>query len=403
MDILLMKINDLFDIEDDQDVTEDLDFDSKSIPNVVVSSNDWTTETIIRQIEKGNIILNPDFQRRDAWNKKKKSQFIESLILGLPIPQIVLAESKDQKGKYIVLDGKQRLLSLRQFTIPKNSLDYEKFNLQGLDIRKKLNKKSYEDLSQDIELSDDFSSFENQPIRTVVIKNWMSEDFLYLVFLRLNTGSVPLSTQELRQALHPGEFIKFLNEKSMKSQELKHILGLKDDTVDFRMRDTELLLRYFAFKNFIDKYTGNLKSFLDSTCYLLNKAWLENLEKKEDLENQFDLFTKAHSRIVEIFGKNAYRKWNKVSYESRFNRAIYDIMILTFSDQEVLKKTEDNKLHNTIEKGFKDLCSNKEDFLKSLETTTKSLSSTQCRINTWSLFLNETIGTNLPKYTLVSD
>ena len=71
-----MKINDLFDIEDDQDVTEDLDFDSKSIPNVVVSSNDWTTETIIRQIEKGNIILNPDFQRRDAWNKKKKSQFI---------------------------------------------------------------------------------------------------------------------------------------------------------------------------------------------------------------------------------------------------------------------------------------------------------------------------------------
>ena len=398
-----MKINDLFDIEDDQDVTEDLDFDSKSIPNVVVSSNDWTTETIIRQIEKGNIILNPDFQRRDAWNKKKKSQFIESLILGLPIPQIVLAESKDQKGKYIVLDGKQRLLSLRQFTIPKNSLDYKKFNLQGLDIRKKLNKKSYEDLSQDIELSDDFSSFENQPIRTVVIKNWMSEDFLYLVFLRLNTGSVPLSTQELRQALHPGEFVKFLNEKSMKSQELKHILGLKDDTVDFRMRDTELLLRYFAFKNFIDKYTGNLKSFLDSTCYLLNKAWLENLEKKEDLENQFDLFTKAHSRIVEIFGKNAYRKWNKVSYESRFNRAIYDIMILTFSDQEVLKKTEDNKLHNTIEKGFKDLCSNKEDFLKSLETTTKSLSSTQCRINTWSLFLNETIGTNLPKYTLVSD
>lgn len=398
-----MKINDLFDIEDDQDVTEDLDFDSKSIPNVVVSSNDWTTETIIRQIEKGNIILNPDFQRRDAWNKKKKSQFIESLILGLPIPQIVLAESKDQKGKYIVLDGKQRLLSLRQFTIPKNSLDYKKFNLQGLDIRKKLNKKSYEDLSQDIELSDDFSSFENQPIRTVVIKNWMSEDFLYLVFLRLNTGSVPLSTQELRQALHPGEFIKFLNEKSMKSQELKHILGLKDDTVDFRMRDTELLLRYFAFKNFIDKYTGNLKSFLDSTCYLLNKAWLENLEKKEDLENQFDLFTKAHSRIVEIFGKNAYRKWNKVSYESRFNRAIYDIMILTFSDQEVLKKTEDNKLHNTIEKGFKDLCSNKEDFLKSLETTTKSLSSTQCRINIWSLFLNETIGTNLPKYTLVSD
>ncbi|WP_218672459.1 DUF262 domain-containing protein, partial [Salmonella enterica] len=91
----------------------------------VVSGTDWTTETIINQINKNNIQLNPDFQRRDAWDKSRKSNFIESLILGLPIPQLVLAERKEQRGAYIVLDGKQRLLSIRQFAAEKGDENYE--------------------------------------------------------------------------------------------------------------------------------------------------------------------------------------------------------------------------------------------------------------------------------------
>jgi len=87
----------------------------KPIREIVVSGSDWTTETIFNQLVRGNIELNPRFQRRDAWDITRKSRFIESLILGFPIPQIVLAANRQEKGKFIVLDGKQRLLTIMQF------------------------------------------------------------------------------------------------------------------------------------------------------------------------------------------------------------------------------------------------------------------------------------------------
>lgn len=79
------------------------------VGEAVVFATDWTADTIISQLRKRNISLDPSFQRRDAWTGQRKSKFIESIILGLPIPQLVLAENLDQKGTFIVIDGKQRL------------------------------------------------------------------------------------------------------------------------------------------------------------------------------------------------------------------------------------------------------------------------------------------------------
>jgi uncharacterized protein with ParB-like and HNH nuclease domain len=202
-------MEDLFsEYEDQKENEEDISAVwTQKINEAVISGSDWTTETILRQIEKGNIKLDPDFQRRIAWNNKRKSKFIESLILGFPIPQIVLAQASNDKGKYIVLDGKQRLTSIRSFVANSDDPDYQQIKLSGLEIRNDLNGKTYFDLNNTPEHDNDLSNFENQTIRTVVIKNWPDESFLYHVFLRLNTGSVQLSPQELRQALHPGKFI----------------------------------------------------------------------------------------------------------------------------------------------------------------------------------------------------
>src|SRR5712692_6218467 len=89
--------------------------DPSVLGQAVVFGTDWTAATLIDQLRRGNIKLDPIFQRRDAWTAPRKSRFIESIVLGLPIPQLVLAEAKDDKGSFIVIDGKQRLLSLQQF------------------------------------------------------------------------------------------------------------------------------------------------------------------------------------------------------------------------------------------------------------------------------------------------
>lgn len=384
-------------IEDDSQLENDEDLGDASLQDfssAVVSASDWTTETIITQIDKKNIQLDPKFQRRDAWGAQRKSKFIESLILGFPIPQIVLAENKEKKGSFIVLDGKQRLLSIRQFAAKKNDDVYKSLKLNSLEIRGDLNGKNLESLQNDPMLDEELSSFENQTIRTIVIRNWPNEAFLYHVFLRLNTGSVPLSPQELRQALHPGKFIDFLDEKSTESNALKDILNLKK--ADFRMRDNELMLRFIAYGNFFTNYNGNLKQFLDNCCLSFNKDW----DRKENILNdQIEQFELAHQRLKEIFKGNLYRKWSKVNYEKRFNRAIFDILIHSFVDQEVRDMTQGKE--NLVEDLFKSLCSNDAAFLDSIESTTKSLNAVVKRFTAWNNALNENFGTNLPEYEVV--
>jgi len=180
--------------DDQQEDFDDLQ-ESGQQYSAVVNAADWTVQTIIQQIDKGNIELNPSFQRRQAWGHKRKSQYIESLIINVPVPQIVLAEKQGTRGKFIVIDGKQRLLALRQFHSQTSDTVYKNFKLTGLTIRTDLNGKSWADLTTDPTLEPYSDTLDNTTIRTAVIKNWKDETFLYTVFLRLNTGSVQLSPQ----------------------------------------------------------------------------------------------------------------------------------------------------------------------------------------------------------------
>ena len=205
-------------------------------------------ETIVNQLRRGNINLNPRFQRRNAWNTLRKSLFVKSLILGLPVPQIILAEEKGKKGSFVVIDGKQRLLTLRQFSARPEGDDFEQLRLTGLSDQPELNGLTYGALQQNDQFASKLNNFDNQTIRTVVIRGWKDERYLYSVFLRINTGSVQLSPQELRQALHPGSFSDFIDDVSVDHVGVKRLLKLRDP--DFRMRDVELVLRYFAYRNF---------------------------------------------------------------------------------------------------------------------------------------------------------
>jgi hypothetical protein len=375
--------SDQLDDSDQQESEEDLAGQLvRDFSKVVLFASDWTAETILHQLKRGNILLNPKFQRRDAWTKPRKSKFIESLIIGLPIPQIVLAEQKGQRGKYIVIDGKQRLLSLMQFAAREGDA-FEPLKLEGLDIRKELNGLTMEDFEKRIgEFNDDLTAFQNQTVRTVVIRNWPSEDFLYLIFLRLNTESVKLSPQELRQALHPGAFVDFAESFTRNSDAMKKLLN--STAPDFRMRDVEIMIRFFGFRYFINAYKGNMKQFLDYTCEVLNEKW--QTDEVSILESA-NLFDSAISLTFKVFGNNAFRKWNGKRFEGRTNRAVADIMLFYFSDSCFTETIINNSVE--INQKFKHLCEHDDDFRSSLERTTKSLQSTFIRLSKWGNALNE--------------
>ncbi|MBR4867796.1 MAG: DUF262 domain-containing protein, partial [Clostridia bacterium] len=182
-------------IDEEIESVEDLKCDPNTFSQAVIWGTDWTTETINNQLIKGNIDLNPSFQRRDAWSDAEKSRLIESLMLGIPVPPIILAENKKKKNSYIVIDGKQRLLSIRRFFAESADSGFSPLKLRSLKILTELNGCTASKVrSANV---DYMTSIENQPIRTIIIKNWPDEPFLYTVFLRLNTGSKQLSPQEL--------------------------------------------------------------------------------------------------------------------------------------------------------------------------------------------------------------
>lgn len=357
-----------------------------SVSDLAVTGTDWTVETIISQIKRGNIQLDPSFQRRDAWSNRVKSRFIESLFLGLPIPQIILAEHKDKKGKFIVIDGKQRLLSLKQFALPDEG--EKSLKLSGLEVLSKFNRMTYSDIANGIHC-DDVDAFTNQTIRTVVIKNWKNVEVLYLLFLRLNTGSVRLSPQELRQALYPGEFIEFMNKETGKNVYLQRMLDIKKP--DFRMRDVEILIRYLAFNFFATDYSGSMQNFLDMTCEKLNKTYDA---MKDELNETILTFNRSIELVFGIFGENkAFRKFKNGKYEKKYNRAVIDIMLFYFSQ---LQNLDDAISHSqAICNQFELLCSSDSTFLSALETTTKSLSAVHYRFRKWGEKLKDITGEDL--------
>lgn len=364
----------VFDVNDDESEAE-LKIDLSKFNQAVIWGTDWTTETIARQLEKGNIDLNPSFQRRDAWTEQEKSRLIESLMLGFPVPPIILAENKNKKNSYIVIDGKQRLLSIRRFyskvsekEFKENLLQekavFKQLKLKGLDILTDFNGKTYEQI--ELDNPDYINNLDNQAIRTIVIKNWPDEAFLYTVFLRLNTGSKKLSPQELRQALKPGPFLDFLDDETANSTIIKKMLNNK--TPDPRMKDIELALRFFAFKYYAEKYKGNLKEFLDYTCDELNKSW----EIEEN--NIRSLFKELESSIdflMSIFApKSAFSRYTNGKCNDRFNRSIFEVFTFYFSNKcirDVVEKESDNFKKKFIELND-DL-----DFVHAVNDTTKDL------------------------------
>ncbi|HTR41174.1 MAG TPA: DUF262 domain-containing protein [Pseudomonadales bacterium] len=252
--------------------------------DITAAPNDFNILTLFSFIESGAVKI-PGFQRNYVWDIKRASRLIESLLIGLPIPQIFLYE--EGKNRFLVIDGQQRLMSVYYFIhkrfpreekraelrqifdqhggIPSNILDddkyFTKFNLRLTDPvagrKNRLNGLNYETLA------DSKTSFDLKTIRNVIIKQNSPDDgdsSIYEVFNRLNSGGINLTAQEIRTSLYHSRFYDMLYRLNLRS-EWRKLLGLEQP--DLHMRDVEILLRGFAMMMEGDSYTPSMKRFLN--------------------------------------------------------------------------------------------------------------------------------------------
>lgn len=377
---------DLYIDEDNREASEDENEIEKNIietiHQTVTWSTDWTAETIFNLISRSAIDLSPAFQRRDAWNEIKKNRFIESLYLGLPIPQLVLAEDNKNKGKFIVVDGKQRLTTLFQYfnneLIIKNTIIND------------INGKTFDQAKATVPSFSDF--IQSQTIRSVILKNWHSENLLYSIFYRLNSGSLQLSPQELRSALKPGPFMGSLAKYAEDSKAIKFIFG--DRHPDPRMKDVEVLLRYISFKLFLKNYTGEYKEFLDVTCDYFNIDWDV---RKLELESILSQFENSITCVYNIFGEHSFKRFNISKWENRFSKAVFDIEIYII--ENLPSGIDLNEYKDKILDAYLILCRENQNFLRSISTNTNNMQNTTTRFVLFAKQVEKLTGLamNIPK------
>jgi hypothetical protein len=242
------------DTENEVQIEADYADETVSVKQYTISGYgaDYDAEGIVKRLKRGDIEI-PGFQRAFVWSKNKSSRFIESLLMGLPVPGIFLYR---EKGSQIlrVIDGQQRLMSLQFYFEGKFGDSSSSFALQELESR--FNGLSYAELPDE-----DRRRLNDSIIHASIIQQEAPDDngsSQYSIFERLNTTSTPLSPQEIRSAIHGGQ----LNDLILELNELNEWRTLFGNRSK-RKRDEELILRFIALYFSCDSYRPPMKSFLN--------------------------------------------------------------------------------------------------------------------------------------------
>lgn len=355
----------------------------------------WTVSDVLSLLKKNHFDLASDFQRGPTWPQEQQSRFIESLILGLPAPRLIVAEGRQEGDPLIVIDGKQCLLAIRRFDPRTLQPEAKPLRLSGLTALRNLNGKTIKTLERSPapgkpDLRKHAKAFARAKINFVIIRDWKDEGFLYESFLRSGSEGKSLSSQHLRQALLPGKFTEFLQRRSAESKDLQRLLILEGP--DPRMRDAEIMLRYLAYRNFMNEYDGNLKMFLDNATCRLNESW-NGAEGK--LREQVRQMNEALKFTRRIFGESSYlRESDGREYTGSRNRSVIDIMLHYFSLKDVRKSLSRRAVE--VEEKFLELCRDGE-FRSSLGAGAKSVQANRIRFNRWGEALEGICGLDLSK------
>jgi hypothetical protein len=301
-------------------------YDFKETP-IVTEINREKLPRFVESLKLSNYIeMRSFYQRRGRWTATMKSRLIESFILNIPVPSIILYQ-QDFKP-YEVLDGEQRISAIQEF--------YEnKLKLTELEILPELNGDTYNTLPQKIRANIDRRSISSIAILAEVTSNPEADKFLkQKTFERLNTGILKLSQQEMRNILYGGKFNELLLELARYPRFAEawgiptgdNSRDLEKNSIYEKMEDAELVLRFFALRN-IEHYQMEMPEFLD--LYMMKSLNFS----MHDINFLEDTFIETISLAYYVYGQHLFKPFDPHSqtWSEQSNRFYYDVTMLGFN------------------------------------------------------------------------
>jgi hypothetical protein len=286
-----------------------------------VDTRPMTIDLLRLRMEYQELDLAPGFQRKGGiWKDEAQSRLIESMLIRIPLPAFYMDATNDEK--WLVVDGLQRLTTIKRFMIDKT------LRLSGLEFLTQIEGKSFDELPRNYQ-----RRIAETQITVYLIEKGTPGKVKFNIFKRINTGGLPLSAQEIRHALNQGEATKLLAQLA-DSDLFKRAVdyGIRDD----RMADRECVLRYLAFT--ISPYTTFSRDFDD----FLNKA-MANINKMSNQEREHlrKRFERAMTIAKDLFGKDAFRKrYREGAPRQPINKPLFESWSVNFnqlSDEQVQK------------------------------------------------------------------
>jgi len=299
----------------------------EKIKNYDYSIVEYPIEVIIQQYSDGlenddGEIYIPDYQREFVWSEKVQSKFIESIILGMPIPYIFFA---DVDGRYEIVDGSQRIRTLHSFL-------YNELQLQDLEKLTKLNRFYFKDLSLIRQ-----RRIRKRSLKMIALSEKTDSQARFDLFERINTGSVTLEKIEVLKGLYRGEFYNFITECSNNNL-FKKLCPISEKRT-LREEPQQMVLRYFAYSENRDKYKGNVAPFIEEYIKSKNKNFTD--EKKQKMQKNFIFMLE----FVEKNFKNGFAKTKNAKSTPRVRfEAISVGVSLALKENPNLEKVNTNWL-----------------------------------------------------------
>lgn len=292
-----------------------------SIELVRTKAVDYSFNELFDMYLNEELIINPDYQRLFRWEPEKQSQFIESLILELPIPPIYVVE--EEEGRYELIDGLQRFSSYLHFRgkLSKDGKLNPPLTLNGCDIVKQLDGQTYESLPTSLQIR-----LKRMSVPVQILRKESDRRLRYHMFKRLNTGGEPLSDQEVRNATIRLLGVKFNNfiQKLSKTQNFTRCVEIMTTEQKERMEREECVLRFFTFKNDFKNYKKLIGPFLDN---YMERVTEDEETPKFDYENEQEVFEQTFEILARTTSDKSFSTVTKSgTLGNQFSMAHFDMI-----------------------------------------------------------------------------